>query len=168
MPITPAPEEVFTIAPPPCLRNKWDFVLHAEEHAAKVDVDDPVPLLVVVLRGRSWLPRLDTSVVESEVEPAESLNCLGHRLLYILGPRHVTPNRHCARALFFYQAGRFLVVVLGHIGGHHAGALAGECQRRCTSDAAGGPGHEGDFPAEASVSIRCHFVLLSVLASERS
>src|SRR5213082_1293565 len=109
MPMTPAPEEVFTIAPPPCLRisgiscfmqrntprrlmSMIRFHSSSSYSAVGAGFLGSIPAL---LKAKSSL---------------ESLNCLGHRLLYILGPRHVTPNRHCARALFFYQAGRFLVV----------------------------------------------------------
>ena len=48
MPMTPAPEDVLTIAPPALLEDQRDLVLHAQEHAAEVDVDDPVPLFLVV------------------------------------------------------------------------------------------------------------------------
>src|SRR6058998_2899195 len=85
MPMIPAPEEVLTIAPPPCLRDQWNLVLHTQEDAPQVDVDDPVPLLLVVVGGRSRLPRLDAGVVEGEVQVPEGCECLVQRGLHIVG-----------------------------------------------------------------------------------
>ena len=61
------------------LEDQRDLVLHAQEDAAQVDVDDPVPLLLVVVGGRSRLLRLDAGVVEGEVQPPERprLSCPG-------------------------------------------------------------------------------------------
>lgn len=41
------------------LQDQRDLVLHAEEHAAQIDVEYPVPLLLLVLGGRRRLPRLN-------------------------------------------------------------------------------------------------------------
>ncbi len=138
------------------LEDQRNLVLHAQEDAAEVDVDDPVPLLLVVLRGRSRLPRLDARVVEGEVQPPESLNGLGQGRLHVLGPRHVAPDGERPPALLLDQAGRLLVALLGHVGGHHAGPLAGERQRRRAADAARGPGHERDLSRETPVPVRRH------------
>src|SRR5947209_7127353 len=40
-----------------------DLVLHAQKHAAEINVDDPVPLLLVVIRSRSGLLRLEAGIV---------------------------------------------------------------------------------------------------------
>jgi hypothetical protein len=76
--------------------------------------------------------------------------------LYVLGPRHVAPDGERSAALLLDQAGRLLVALLGHIGRHHAGPLAGEGQRRRATNAARGPGHERDLPCEISVRVRRH------------
>jgi hypothetical protein len=70
MPLTPAPEEVFTMAPPPLLEHERDLVFHAEEDATEVDVDDPVPLLLGDVGGRRDR-LLDAGVVEGDVESPE-------------------------------------------------------------------------------------------------
>ena len=45
-------------------------MLHAQEHTAKIDIDDPVPFLFRDIgRRRNWL--FDTGVVEGEVEASE-------------------------------------------------------------------------------------------------
>jgi hypothetical protein len=49
------------------LEEQRDLVLHAQENAAEVDVNNPVPLLILVLCGWSRLSRLDARVVEGEV-----------------------------------------------------------------------------------------------------
>ena len=146
--------------PAALLEDQRDLVLHAQEHAAEVDVDDPVPLLLVVVRGRGRLLRLDAGVVEGEVQPPERLDRLRQGRLHVLGPRHVAPHGDRPPALLLDQAGRLPVALLGHVGGHHAGPLAGERQRRRAADAVRGPGHERHLSCEAPIRIRCHFLLL--------
>ena len=68
------------------LEDQRNLVLHAQEDAAQVDVDDPVPLLLVVVGGRSRLPRLDAGVVEGEVQPAKGFDRLVQRRLHVVGP----------------------------------------------------------------------------------
>src|SRR5437868_5069281 len=69
--------------------------------------------------------------------------------------------------LLLDQAGRFLVALLGPVGGHHAGTLAGERQRRRAADAARGPGHESSLPCETSLLVRRHCLPLFVLPASR-
>src|SRR5436190_1831925 len=54
------------------LEHQRDLVLHAQEDAAKVDVDDPVPLFLLVIRSRGRLSRLDAGIIKCAVEPPES------------------------------------------------------------------------------------------------
>jgi hypothetical protein len=75
-------------------------MLHAQEHAAEVDVDDPIPLLFLVLRRWSRLPRLNARVVEGEVQPPKSFNGLGKGCLHVLGPRYVAPDGERAPTCF--------------------------------------------------------------------
>jgi hypothetical protein len=49
------------------LQHQGDLVLHAQEHAAEFDVDDPVPLLCREI-GRRRDRLFDTGVVEGDVE----------------------------------------------------------------------------------------------------
>src|SRR5207248_10915042 len=67
------------------LEHQRDLVLHAQEDAAKVDVDDPVPLLLVVVRSRRRLSRLDAGVVKCEVEPPECSGGLFQGGFHIVG-----------------------------------------------------------------------------------
>src|SRR5437868_5592940 len=58
--------------------------------------------------------------------------------------------------LLLDQVGRLLVALLRHVGGHHAGCLASERQRRRAADPARGPGHERNLPCEFCGLVRCH------------
>jgi len=91
------------------LEHQRDLVLHAQEDAPEVDVDDPVPFLLVVVRGWSRLPRLDARVIEGEVQPSESLARLLERGLHVVGLCDVAPDRQCAAAFLLDQARRFLI-----------------------------------------------------------
>jgi hypothetical protein len=66
-PLIPAPEEVFTMAPPPVLEHQRDLVLHAHEHAPEVDRDDPLPFLLGDI-GRRVDLLFGAGVVECDVE----------------------------------------------------------------------------------------------------
>ena len=57
------------------------------------------PLVFVVVRRRSWLPRLNARVVEGDIEPAESLDGPVQRRLHVLNSRHVTSDRQRAIAV---------------------------------------------------------------------
>src|ERR1700676_3183596 len=54
------------------LEHGWDFVLHAQPHALRVDVHDLIESLLVLLEERKR-PLLDPGVVEGDGEPAELL-----------------------------------------------------------------------------------------------
>jgi hypothetical protein len=57
-----------------------DFVLHANEGTAQVDVEDAIPLLQLDFVKRRCLV-LDTGVVECAVDTAEGFDCLCDRSL---------------------------------------------------------------------------------------
>jgi len=154
--------------PAALLEDQRDLVLHAQEYAAEVDVDDPVPLLLVVVCGWSRRPRLDARVVEGEVQPPEGFGGLGEGRLHVLGPRHVAADGERPPALFLNHADRFLVALFRHIGSHHAGPLSRERQRRRAADAARGPGHERNLSREVLVPVRRHALLLPMLPSLRA
>src|SRR5437660_4996363 len=116
--------------PAALLEDQGDLILHAQEDAAEIDVEDPVPLLLVQFRGRCQFLLFDAGVVEGEVQPPEHLNGLFQGRPHVLGPRHVAPDGERPAALLLDHANRLLVARLGHIGDHHAGPLAGERQRR--------------------------------------
>ena len=54
----------------PVLQHQRDLVLHAQEHAAEVDGDDPVPFLLGDIGGRAGL-LFGAGVVEGDVETPE-------------------------------------------------------------------------------------------------
>ena len=141
------------------LEHQRDFVLHAQEHAAEVDADDPVPLLLGEI-GRSRDRLFDAGVVEGEVEAPECLDRLVESSPHVVGPRHVAPDGERAPAEFFDHAGCFLIPPFGNITHHHARALAGKRQRRRTADAGRRAGEERRLPRECSVLIRRSHSLL--------
>jgi hypothetical protein len=58
------------------LEHQRDFVLHAQEHAAEVDGDDPVPLLLGDV-GRRLRLLFGAGVVEGDVEATASSLVVG-------------------------------------------------------------------------------------------
>ena len=109
----------------PLLEHQRNFVLHAQEHAAEVDGDDPVPLLLRDI-GRRRCRLFDTGVVEGDVQPPEGLDSLVQRALHVLGVRHVARDGERPPVSLFDHARRFLTALFRNVGGHHAGALARE------------------------------------------
>jgi hypothetical protein len=87
---------------PPLLEHQRNFVLHAQEHAAEIDVDDPVPLLLRDI-GRRFL-LFDTGVVEGDVQPPEGLDGTVQGRLHILSSCHVARDGERAPAEFFDPA----------------------------------------------------------------
>ena len=57
------------------LQHQGNLVLHAQEHAAEIDIDDPVPLLLREI-GRRPDRLFDAGVVEGEMEVAERFDPL--------------------------------------------------------------------------------------------
>jgi hypothetical protein len=126
-------------------------VLHAQEHAAKVDVEDSIPLLFVVIRGRRRLPRFDARVVEGEVQTAEPLSGLREGRVDVLGTGDVTPDGKRPPALRFDQAGRLPVALLGHVGGDHARPFGGESRAAARPMPLAAPVTNATFPANFPV-----------------
>ena len=81
-----------------------DLVLHADERAAQIDVEDAVPLVEVDLVQRRRLV-LDAGIVEGAVDAAESFDGLSNRSLDLFRPRHIAgePERFAA---FRFNDGR--------------------------------------------------------------
>jgi hypothetical protein len=141
------------------LEQQGNLVLHAKEHAAEIDIDDPVPLLFREF-GRRRDRLFYAGVVEGEVEAPEGLDRLLQRGLHIVVPRHIAFDRERAPAGLLDHACRFLVAMFRKVGRHHTGALARESQRRRAADAVGRPGYERNLPCETFIVVR-HRLLLS-------
>ena len=134
--------------------HERDLMLHAQKDAAKVDVDDPVPLLLVVVGGWSRLLRLDARVVEGEVQPSESLARLLERGLHAVGLCDVAPDRQCAAALLLDQARRFLIALLGDVTNYHACACARKGQSGRATNTATSSSDKRHLAGEPSILIR--------------
>src|SRR3954469_16705778 len=135
-------------------------MLHAQEDTTEIDVDDAVPLFLVVFRGRCRLSRLNPRVVEGGIEPAADLRGLVQSSLDLFAPPHVAPDRESAAALLLDQACRLLIALVGYIGDDHARALPGERQRRRPTDAARPAGDECDL-VRKEISIVFHLSISS-------
>ena len=84
----------------PLPQHQRDLVFHAQEHAAEVNGDDPVPLLLgEISRCRHRL--FGAGVVEGEIKTSESFDGPVQRTLHVLGVGHVAPDTERARAEFF-------------------------------------------------------------------
>src|SRR6185437_5861464 len=138
------------------LEHERDLVLHAKEYAAEVDVDDPFPLVQVVVRSRSGLPRLNARVIEGEIQAPEGFDGLIQSRLHVLDPRHVAPDVDRLAPLFFDDVGRFLVLLFGNVGHSHTRSFASKRQRRSATDAASGPSYKCHFPCVSSIHLSRH------------
>src|SRR5439155_23617112 len=157
MPMTPAPEEVFTIAPPPCLSMRGISYFMERKTPREVDLDDPVPLLQVVVRGRSRLPRLNARVIEGEIQAPEGFDGLVQSRLYVPGPCHVAPDGERPAALFLDHAGRSLVILFGNVGHHHARSFTSKRHRSRTTDAAASRScHKCHFSCQSFIHLSRH------------
>src|SRR3954465_8020291 len=105
-------------------------MLHAQEDTTEIDVNDSVPLVLVVVRGRCRLLRLNPRVVEGGIEPAEDLRGLVQGRLHLFAAPHVAPDRESAAAPLLDQACRLLIALVGYVGDDDARTLPGERQRR--------------------------------------
>src|SRR5438128_3723536 len=156
MPMIPAPEEVLTIAPPPCLSIRGiSYFMHRKTPRRS--------MLMIRSHSSSSTSAVGTNFfgstpafVEGDIQPPKGFDGLVQGRPHVLAPRHVAPDGERPPALFLDHAGRFLVALFRHVGDHHAGTLASERQRRCTADAARGPGHERDLSCEVCSSVRIH------------
>ncbi len=142
--------------------HQRDLVLHAQEHAAEVDGDDPVPLLLRDI-GHRRCRLFNTGVVEGGVQPPEGFDGLIQSRRHVLGARHVAPDGERPSASLFDHPRRFLIVLFRNVGDHHAGTLTRERQRRGTVNAVGCSSDKGNLARKASILVRCHVLLLSAL-----
>jgi hypothetical protein len=90
------------------LEHEPDLVFQTHEHAAQIDGEDPVLLVLAGLGG--WLGSLlDAGVVEGDVEAPEFVDRGLERGLHVLRAGHVTADRDRAAAGLLDQAGRLPV-----------------------------------------------------------
>src|SRR5438309_2033556 len=137
------------------VEHQWDFVLHAQKNAAKINVNNSVPLLFRdVCHGLDGV--FDTRIVEREIQPPERLDGRVQGLPYVLVPRHVTSEGERMPAEILDHAGCFLIILFGNVSHYHARALAGKRQRRRAADAVRCTGHERDLSCEVSFSVCIH------------
>jgi hypothetical protein len=75
------------------LEHPRDLVLHAQEDAPEVNVNDPVPLFLLESAVGRELLWLHASIVESKVQLPESVDLISASC----GPGHPGPDRHKGR-----------------------------------------------------------------------
>src|SRR3954465_13355779 len=121
-------------------------MLHAEKHPAKIDVEDPVPLLEIVISRRGRLLRLDARVIEREVEAPENFSGLVESGSHVFDLRNVATDGKRLSALFLDHAGGLLIGRLRHISYNDACTFASESQRSSSSNTSARAGYECDFP----------------------
>jgi hypothetical protein len=157
MPITPAPDDVFTMAPPAAFEHERNLVLHAEENAVKIDVDDAIPLLFVVLGDGCGALWLDACIVKSEVEAAERVSGFVQCGFDLIALRHIATHRECATASLLDQPRGFLIRLLAKVRHGNARARACKRQRRRAPYAARRSGNERDPVCEVLITVCDHF-----------
>ena len=123
-------------------------MLHADEGAAQVDVENAVPFVQLDLGDRRRLV-LDASVVEGDVEPAERLDSARHRRLDLLRLRYVAGNDKHIATRVPDGIGGVAQRIVGTVKNGDASAFGGERDGRGASYATGRAGDESDFTIEA-------------------
>src|SRR5215208_8520149 len=124
MPVTPAPEEVLTIAPPPFFSiNGISCFMHRKTPRRSTSTIRSHSSSVRSARRHRLF---DTGVVEGEVEATERLGRLIQRGPHVMGPRHVTLDGKRSPPGLFNEAGRLLIAFFRKVGKHHVRALARE------------------------------------------
>jgi hypothetical protein len=117
-------DEMLTMAPPASLPHGGNRVLHAEEHALGVDVQERVPRRRA--QGVRIVRSADPRIVHEDVEPSEGAGSSAHRLLPVELTRHVELDE-LRLASVGVDLGRHLPSVGFHdVGHHHDRALARE------------------------------------------
>jgi hypothetical protein len=122
----------------PALHQQRDLVLHAQEHPAHVDVEDPVPLVL----SASGLTACSTPALLTATSRPERVNHLIQRRLHLLRPADVTLQGEHAAAGLLDQPGRLLYGLLGDVRDRHVGARLRERVCRRAPDTAARAGHE--------------------------
>src|SRR4051812_14769506 len=74
------------------LEHQRDLVFHAQEDTPEIDIDDSVPLFLVVVRDRSRLFRLDPRVVEGGIEPPKGFHGLVQSRLHLVSAPHIASD----------------------------------------------------------------------------
>jgi hypothetical protein len=139
-------------------------MLHAEEDTTEIDIDDSVPLFLVVVRGRRRLSRLNPRIVEGGIEPAEDFHRLVQSRLHLVSAPYIAPDGEGAPALLLDQARCFLVALVGNIGDDDVRALPRKRQRRRSTDAARPAGDECDLACE-TIPLGIHVFLSPPMAA---
>jgi hypothetical protein len=118
-----------------------DLVLHADEGAAQVNVEDAIPLLQLDFVKRRRLV-LDAGVVECAVDAAVGFDCLCDCSLDFFRLRHITGDRQHFGACRLHVLCGLLQRRLAPVRDHDARSFGRERDSGRAADAAGGSGDE--------------------------
>jgi len=140
------------------LEQQRNFILHTKKDAAKVDVQNAVPLLLFEFRYRC-VSLFDACVVEGKIQPPERLHRLVQSRLDVFASRHIALDGERMPAFFLDKARRFLAALFRNVRNRHARAFARKRQRRSTSDAASCSGNKRDTTRIKFNLLHCHLVL---------
>src|SRR4051812_11102656 len=147
-PLTPAPDDVLTIAPPPrgsissiscfmATNAPRRLTATRRSHSSSGDLVRRLDRL------------LDAGVVERDVQTAEPLYRRVQGRANVPRARDVAGHGECLAARLLDEPGGFLVAVAGDVGDGDARSLASERERGGTADAGGRAGDERDLVDEA-------------------
>src|SRR4051794_16065796 len=108
-------------------------MLHREEYAAQVDIEDPVPFLLTDCRRRLDLI-FDPGIVECEIEPPECFDGFVQCGLDFFRLRDVTADGERPPAELLDHPRRFLIAAFRDVSDRDARSLAGERNGGGTAD----------------------------------
>src|SRR4051794_20286137 len=133
------------------LEHRRYLVLHTQEGAAQVDVDQPRPVFLGgVDERRRWL--LDTGVVEGDVQSTEITDGPLNQVLDLTGGRHVARDGEDPPTVHGEYVRGLLVACCVDVGQDHVGALGCEARCRGAADAAPCTVHDGAFSGKPTFS----------------
>src|SRR4051812_6719179 len=166
MPMTPAPDDVLTMAPPPDFSiSGISCFMHRKTPRRSMSMIRFHSSSSYSAVGAGFLGSIPALLKAASSRPKTS--AVLSRAAFTSSPRpHVAPDREGAAALFLDQACRFLIALVGYVGDDDARTLPGERQRRRPTDAARTAGDECDFPFK-EISIVFHLLYSLVLWAQR-
>ena len=122
-------------------------MLHAQQHATHIDVEDLVVSLDLDFGDITRWQR-DAGIVESEVETAKALEGPSDGIRTVLLARDVGLHEQPLPAGLLDERDRFLALCFPPAGDDDIGTLPSECDGGGATDAAGAAGDENDFFSE--------------------
>ncbi len=131
-----------------------DLVLHRQEHAFQVDVDDVVPDLLRIVGDGNKCRASDPGVVERVIQTLPAAHGRVHQILDLIGASDVGRNENRIAPLGLNLADGFLAFGRAPGSDRHTGAFGGEREGRGPANPGTAAGDDGDLAFKQFAHIR--------------